>query len=184
MPCLSLLRLKPMHHRRPLGLLDKLSMLVCRRGLSVVLPPKISSKKSWNTFSRGLKHLPRQRRMVRRRYVACCILRFLTLFFLLYFIFKIKQWLRENRSTRKKRITKIVKAHYWPDAGKPKLQSLQQVEAELDIHRSDDTEHKLASAMTVSAIATSMWSSDKRSDAEYKWVRQQVCNKFSVGSRY
>src|SRR4051812_29153134 len=74
--------------------------------------------------------------------------------------FKIKQWLREFRSSRNKRSIKVIKAHYWPDNAKPRLQSLIQVEAEHNIYQSSSSEDKLSSAITVSAIATSMWNSE------------------------
>jgi hypothetical protein len=91
-----------------------------------------------------------------------------------YFGCKIKGWLREDRSAKNKRIAKIIKSHYWPDLARPKLLSLEEVEEELRVLRSSSVEDKVASAMTVSAIATSLWSSERRSDAEYDWVRKRV----------
>jgi hypothetical protein len=118
-----------------------------------------------------------------------------------YFGCKIKCWLREDRSAKNKRIARIIKSHYWPDLATPKLLSLENVTEELRVLRSSSVEDKVASAMTVSAIATSFWSSEKRSDAEYDWVRNRVndiessllrdfivgfykCPGFSISDRY
>jgi len=90
----------------------------------------------------------------------------------------VKSCLRENRSVRKKKIDKIIRRHYWPELGRPKLATVADVEDELRILQSDGVDDKVASAMTIGSIATSLWGSDdKRSDAEYSWVRQQVCRK-------
>jgi sugar-specific transcriptional regulator TrmB len=90
-------------------------------------------------------------------------------FFFFCLVLKIKNWLRENRSGRNKRVAKIIEKYY-----ELRLQSLKDVEAELRFIRSNTPEDGLASAMTVSAIATTFWDSARRSEAEYTWIRRRV----------
>jgi len=83
--------------------------------------------------------------------------------------------LQEIRSSRKK---KIIKRHYWPELGRPKLATVTDIEDELHVLQSDRVEDKVESAMAISSIATSPWGSvDKRSDAEYSWFS----NRYKVG---
>jgi hypothetical protein len=68
----------------------------------------------------------------------------------------------------------MIRDHYWSDFTGLTLQSLSEIEAEIEAHRSDVPEVQVKSAVMVGAIATSMWGSGRRSDEEYSWIRDRV----------